>query len=177
LAANFISVYQTYSKWAEKVAEDVATGMFDFLDKVGPRGAAANLTTGAIKSTGMGGALVVMGADGSTRPTGLAAPAAGAAGSNTAAVLAAAKAGGKDEKEKAADTKGQTGGNSASSVSGNVIGVGQNAVVSAIYEQTEIAKQSMTYLEMIAHNFGAQNNFRDITEKGGTPITPATRQQ
>jgi hypothetical protein len=175
LAAGFVSVYQSYSKWAEKVAEDVATGMFDFLDKVGPRGAAASLTTTAIKSTGMGGALVVMGADGSTRPTGSAAPAAGAAGSNTAAVLAAAKAGGKDEKEKSADTKGQTGGNAATSVSGNVIGVGQNPVISAIQDQTEIAKQSMTYLEMIAHNFGPQNKFRDITEKGGTPITPASR--
>jgi len=165
LAAGFVSVYQSYSKWAEKVAEDVATGMFDFLDEVGPRGAAANLSTTAIKYTGIGGALVVMGADGSTRPTGGVAPTGSS--SNAAAVLAAAKAG-STEKEKAADTKVSA----ISSFSGNVIGVGANPVVSALQEQQAIARDQLTCLQIIASK-GTGPGSSDVTASGATPSTPA----
>jgi hypothetical protein len=128
-----------------------------------------------ITATPLGAAAVLSGlADGNVKPTGVSSSEA-KKNEATKAILAAIGGAVKAEKEKSADTKGKTGGNASSSVSGNVIGVGQNPVISAIQDQTEIAKQSMTYLEMIAYNFGPQNKFRDITEKGGTPITPATR--
>lgn len=89
-------------------------------------------------------------------------------------VMDALKTSEKPEKEKSADTKGQTGGNTATSVSGNVIGVGQNPVVSAIHEQTELAKQQVEYLRMIATKT-PNTPPANLTEKGGTPVTPATR--
>jgi len=80
----------------------------------------------------------------------------------------------KTEKDKAADTKGQSVASSATSVSGNVIGVGQNPVVSAIHEQVEIAKQQLEYLRMMATRTTASGTSPDLTNKGAVPQTPAT---
>jgi hypothetical protein len=175
MIANLFGVYDAYYKWSSKVAEDIASGMFGILNKVGIGGAASNAVTNMAPLTPLGFAAVKSGlADGNVRST--ASPVIDSKKNDAAKAILAAIAGTtKAEKEKASDTKGKTGGNAASSVSGNVIGVGQNPVIAALQDQTEIAKQSMTYLEMIAYNFGPQNKFRDITEKGGTPITPATR--
>jgi hypothetical protein len=175
MIANLFGVYDAYYKWSSKVAEDIASGMFGILNKVGIGGVASNAVTNMVPLTPLGFSAVKSGlADGNVQPTG--AVASESKKNDAAKAILAALAGtAKAEKEKASDTKGKTGGNSTSSVSGNVIGVGQNPVIAALQDQTEIAKQSMTYLEMIAYNFGPQNKFRDITEKGGTPITPATR--
>jgi len=79
----------------------------------------------------------------------------------------------KKEKEKAADTKSIE--TTATSVSGNVIGVGQNPVISAISEQIELAKQQRDYLAIIAAKGQPPNTTGDITNKGATPDTPATK--
>lgn len=171
--AHLFSAYETYSKWMAKVAEDAATGVFSFLNKIGLGGMASDAVITMMPKTPMGAALVALGADGTTRPQ--AVPAASNANERTKAVLDAIKAGTKPEKDKAADTKGQTGGNSATSVSGNVIGVGQNPVVSAIHEQTELAKQQLEYLRMIAAQKTPNIPSPSLTDKGGTPVTPATR--
>lgn len=172
LVAGIFSAYDAYSKWAQKVAEDAASGIFGFLNFLGIGGAASDAVTTMVPATPLGAALTTMGADGSTTPTGRAAPANNA--ERTRALLASIKGADKPEKEKSADTKGQTGSNASSSVSGNVIGVGQNPIVSAIHEQTELAKQQVEFLRQIA----AKNNATSSTvntEKGGTPVTPATR--
>jgi hypothetical protein len=170
LAANLFNVYNNYSKWASKVAEDAATGLFNFLDRFAP-GAASSVVTGAITSTPMGAALVAMGADGSTRPTGTTAAASGGADLSKA-LLAAIKAGGSStEKEKAADTKSTS--SSTGAVSGNVIGVGQNPVVTALQEQQGIALQQLSVLQVIASKFGYAATYMDVTASGATPNTPA----
>ena len=84
----------------------------------------------------------------------------------------AAKAKAKQVESKPAAFKGI---DSATSVSGNVIGVGQNPVISAIHEQVEIAKQQLDYLRMIASQKTPSLPLSEMTEKGGTPVTPATR--
>lgn len=172
LAAGIFGAYDAYSKWAAKVAEDAASGIFGFLNYVGLGGAASSAVTATIPLTPMGAALTTMGADGSTTPTGRAAPAN--SNERTRALLDALKKGEKPEKEKSADTKGQAGGNTATNVSGNVIGVGQNPVVTAIHEQTELAKQQVEYLRILASKNPATPP-ANLTEKGGTPVTPATR--
>ena len=62
----------------------------------------------------------------------------------------------------------------ASHVSGNVIGVGANPVLSAIHEQVELAKQQLEYLRMIASKGDKAGPPADLTEKGATPNTPAS---
>jgi hypothetical protein len=174
LAANLFNVYNNYSKWASKVAEDAATGLFNFLDRFAP-GAASSAVTGAITSTPMGAALVAMGADGSTTPTGTTAAASGGA-DKSKALLAAIKAGGAStEKEKAADTKSTT--SSTGAISGNVIGVGQNPVVTALQEQQGIALQQLSVLQVIASKFGYAATYMDVTASGATPSTPANASQ
>jgi hypothetical protein len=79
----------------------------------------------------------------------------------------------KKEKEKAADTKAIE--TTATSVSGNVIGVGQNPVISAIHEQIELAKQQRDYLAIIASKGQPGGTTGDITNKGAIPQTPATK--
>lgn len=170
--AHLFSAYETYSKWMSKVAEDAASGVFSFLNKIGLGGFASDAVITMVPKTPMGGALVAIGADGTTRPQPV--PAASNANERTKAVLDAIKAGTKTEKDKAADTKGQSGGSSATSVSGNVIGVGQNPVVSAIHEQVEIAKQQLEYLRMMATRTTASGTSPDLTNKGAVPQTPAT---
>jgi hypothetical protein len=59
------------------------------------------------------------------------------------------------------------------SVSGNVIGVGANPVVTALQEQQVIAKASLTQLEIIAAKFGYAATYMDVTASGATPQTPA----
>jgi|688.fasta_scaffold69093_5 hypothetical protein len=170
LAANLFNVYNNYSKWASKVAEDAATGLFNFLDRFAP-GAASSAVTGAITSTPMGAALVAMGADGSTTPTGTTAAASGGA-DKSKALLAAIKAGGAStEKEKAADTKGTT--SSTGAISGNVIGVGANPIVTALQEQQGIALQQLTCLQILAAKYGYTASVMDVTASGATPSTPA----
>jgi primosomal protein N' len=58
------------------------------------------------------------------------------------------------------------------SISGNVIGVGQNPVVTALHEQQAIAMQQLTYLQIIASK-GTGTPAGDVTDKGATPETPA----
>jgi hypothetical protein len=169
LAAGFISVYNSYSKWASKVAEDAATGLFNFLDRFAP-GAASSAVTGAMTRTPMGAALVAMGADGSTTPTGTTAAASGGA-DRTKALIAAIKGSGSTEKEKAADTKGTT--SSTGAISGNVIGVGANPIVTALQEQQGIALQQLSCLQVLAAKYGYAATYMDVTASGATPSTPA----
>lgn len=173
MIANLFGVYDAYYKWSSKVAEDIASGMFGILNKFGIGGVASSAVQGAMPLTPLGFAAVKSGlADGNVQPT--AATPAASSGDKAKAILDVIKATQKTEKEKSADTKGQTGGNAATSVSGNVIGVGQNPVVSAIHEQTELAKQSVEYLRMLATKTPNTPPV-NLTEKGGTPLTPATR--
>jgi hypothetical protein len=170
LAANLFNVYNNYSRWASRVAEDAATGVFSFLDRFAP-GAASSAVTGAMTRTPMGAALVAMGADGSTAPTGTTTAAAGGA-DRSKALLAAIKAGGANtEKEKAADTKGTT--SSTGAISGNVIGVGANPIVTALQEQQGIALQQLTCLQVLAAKYGYTASVMDVTASGATPSTPA----
>jgi hypothetical protein len=174
LAANLFNVYNNYSKWASKVAEDAATGLFNFLDRFAP-GAASSAVTGVITSTPMGAALVAMGADGSTTPTGTTAAASGGA-DRSKALLAAIKAGDtKTEKDKAADTKGKT--SSTEAISGNVIGVGANPIVTALQEQQGIALQQLSCLQILASKYGYAATYMDVTASGATPSTPANASQ
>ncbi len=169
LAASFINVYDKYNKWVQKITEDAATGVFNFLNRFGLGGAASDAVSGAL-SIGPSGALVAMGADGSTTPTGRGTPANTA--NRSKALLDAIKASKPTtEKEKAADTK--AGSSSLSNVGGNVIGVGQNPVVTALQEQQGIALQQLSVLQQIAAKFGYQASVLDITASGATPFTPA----
>jgi hypothetical protein len=170
LVAGIFSAYDAYSKWASKVAEDAASGIFGFLNKIGLGGAASTAVTTAMPLTPMGAALTTMGADGSTRPTGGAAGPANA-DAKAKALLAAIKAGGKDEKEKAADSKSGPGG--MSNVSGNVIGVGSNPIVNELKEQQGIAREQLTCLQILAQRLGYQASVMDVTASGATPSTPA----
>ena len=173
LAASLFSVYNTYSKWAEKVSEDMATGLFNFLDRFGLGGAASSAVTATMPYAAAG--LVAMGADGSTRPTGTTAAASGSA-DKSRALLAAIKAGDtKTEKEKSADTKGAT--SSTGAISGNVIGVGQNPVVTALQEQQGIALQQLSCLQILASKYGYAATYMDVTASGATPSTPANASQ
>jgi len=63
---------------------------------------------------------------------------------------------------------------SPGSVSGNVIGVGANPVLSAIHEQVELAKQQLEYLRMIASKGESAGPPPDLTDKGATPATPSS---
>jgi hypothetical protein len=58
------------------------------------------------------------------------------------------------------------------SVSGNVIGVGANPVVTALQEQQVVAREQLAVLQVIASN-GMQGPARDVTASGATPHTPA----
>ena len=168
------AAYNAYSKFMQRVSEDIASGMFNFLNMIGLGGVSGAATT-LIPKTPIGAAAGAIGLDGSTKPG---APAAGGdSGARAKAILDAIRKGDKNEKEKAADTKGAMTGSSssASSVSGNVIGVGSNPVVSAIHEQTEIAKQQLEYLKLLGGPSMRSGPSPNLTEKGGTPSTPATK--
>lgn len=171
LTASLFGVYDAYYKWSSKVSEDIASGMFGILNKFGIGGAASNAVTTMMPMTPLGFASVKSGlADGNIRATGSASPAQG--GERAKAVLDAIKAGTKSEKDKSADTK--TKDPSASSVSGSVIGVGQNPVVMAMQEQTEIAKQQLDYLRIMASKTNGSQIDPNLTNKGATPATPAS---
>ena len=171
LTASLFGVYDAYYKWSSKVAEDIASGMFGILNKFGIGGAASNAVTTMMPMTPLGFAAVKSGlADGNIRATASATPSQG--GERAKAVLDAIKAGTKSEKEKSADAK--TKDPSASSVSGSVIGVGQNPVVMAMQEQTEIAKQQLEYLRIMASKNGGSQIDPNLTNKGATPATPAS---
>jgi hypothetical protein len=173
LVAGIFSAYDAYNKWMQKVSEHAASGIFRVLNFFGMGGAASDAVTTMMPMTPMGAALTTMGADGSTTPgRGTAAPAG--ASERTKALLEALKKGDKGEKEKSADTKGAAGANASSNVSGNVIGVGQNPVVSAIHEQIELNKQQVEYLRILATIEPGATSTR-FTNKGATPSTPATR--
>jgi hypothetical protein len=172
MIANLFGVYDAYYKWSSKVAEDIASGMFGILNKFGIGGAASNAVTNMMPLTPLGFAAVKSGlADGNVKPT--AAASTTPSGDRAKAILDVIKSGQKTERDKAADTKGQGGGTTATSVSGNVIGVGQNPVVTAIHEQTELAKQQVEYLRILASKT-TPGTPANLTEKGGTPATPAT---
>jgi hypothetical protein len=169
--AHIFSAYDAYSRFVAKAAEKISTGVFAFLNFLGIGGAASDTVTGMMPLTPMGGALVAMGADGSVRPTAnQQAPANSAERSK--ALLAAIRAGGKEEKDKAADSKSSN----PSSVSGNVIGVGQNPVVTAIQEQQAIAREQLACLQIIAAK-GTSSPSGDVTASGAVPSTPANNAQ
>lgn len=166
LAANIFNAYDTYSKFVEKMAGGYADFVFNILEKVGLGDSAASILTGAIDKTPMGFALTTMGADG-TKPQGVAAASSGdeaKKAAKTAGVLAAVKAAMNPDKDKAPNN-----------ISGNVIGVGQNPVIAAMQEQTEVAKQSLDYLRIIASQKASNVPSPDLTDKGATPVTPASR--
>jgi hypothetical protein len=78
------------------------------------------------------------------------------------------------EKKKADDEKaGKFSNSNVTSVGGNVIGVGANPVVTALQEQQAIARAQLTYLEIIAAQFGYAATYKDVTASGATPQTPA----
>jgi hypothetical protein len=80
----------------------------------------------------------------------------------------------KFEASKVKDDKKETNTMSSGAVSGNVIGVGSNPVLSAIHEQVELAKQQLEYLRMIAAKGDKAGPPPDLTEKGATPSTPSS---
>ena len=84
------------------------------------------------------------------------------------------KATAKKKDEDAKNAKMPDADMKASHVSGNVIGVGANPVLSAIHEQVELAKQQLEYLRMIASKGDKAGPPADLTEKGATPNTPAS---
>lgn len=172
LTANLFSVYKAYFQWSSKLTEDIASGMFGVLNKVGIGAAASKAATTMLPISGPVAIAGVLSGitDGSTSPTG---PAASDAkkGEAAKAILAAIGAAGKDEKAKAADTKDKT----ASAVSGSVIGVGQNPVVSALQEQQGIAREQLACLQVIAGRTNGAAVDPNLTNKGATPNTPATR--
>ena len=169
--AYIFKAYDTYSKFAQKIAETVAEFGFKVADKILPEGMAANLAISSITSTPMGGALSAMGADGSVKS--VAAPSSDAKkGEAAKALLSAIAASAKPEKDKAASSKSE---GSISSVSGNVIGVGQNPVITALQEQQAIAKEQLACLQVIAARGPNAGPPADLTEKGGTPSTPASK--
>jgi hypothetical protein len=75
-----------------------------------------------------------------------------------------------DAKKEAA--KSSSGSTIPGSVSGNVIGVGNNPVVTALQEQQLVAREQLAVLQVIASN-GMQGPARDVTASGATPRTPA----
>lgn len=168
--AYIFKAYDTYSKFVAKIAEAAATFGFDMADAVTPGGTASGAASAALRATPLGGALVAVGADGSTRST--AAASTDAKKSEAAkALLAAIGGAGKSEKDKAADTKGGAGG--LSSVSGNVIGVGSNPIVNELKEQQGIAREQLTCLQILAQRLGYTASVLDVTASGATPHTPA----
>lgn len=169
--AYIFSAYDAYSKFIAKIAEGAATLGFNFMDKVSPGGTASSITQAALKFNPISGPLVAMGADGATKASG--STTSDARKSEAAkAILAAIGGTKKEEKEKSADAKAKD--PSASSVSGSVIGVGQNPVVMAMQEQTEIAKQQLEYLRIMASKNGGSQIDPNLTNKGATPSTPAS---
>jgi hypothetical protein len=165
--AYIFSAYDAYSKFISKIAETVATFGFDIADKVLPRGTAAAAASAGIKYNPLTGPLLALGADGSVKAKAASAPAN--SGAAAKALLAAIGGAPKVEKEKAADSKSSN----ASSVSGNVIGVGQNPVITALQEQQAIARQQLAYLQIIAAYMVTTNASGDLTASGATPRTPA----
>jgi hypothetical protein len=164
--AYIFSAYDAYSKFISKIAEGAATFGFKIADKVLPPGTAAEAASAGIKFNPITGPISALGADGRVKAGATAAPAN--SGAAAKALLDAINQG-KAEKEKAADSKSSN----ASSVSGNVIGVGQNPVVTAIQEQQAIARQQLAYLQIIASYMVTTNASGDLTASGATPRTPA----
>jgi hypothetical protein len=169
--AYIFSAYDAYSKFIAKIAEGAATLGFDLMDKVSPGGTASSITQAALNNP-ISGPLVAMGADGATTASG--STTTDAKKSEAAKAILAAIAGTpKEEKAKAADTKSSS--TSASSVSGSVIGVGQNPVVTALQEQQGIAREQLACLQVIAGRTNGVAVDPNLTNKGATPVTPASR--
>lgn len=78
----------------------------------------------------------------------------------------------EEEEAKIKAAKKETPSAMQGSVSGNVIGVGANPVVTALQEQQAIAREQLAVLQVIASN-GMQGPSADVTASGATPRTPA----
>lgn len=171
LTANLFGVYNAYYKWSSKVAEDIASGMFGILNKFGMGGAASSAVMTMVPMAGPVGMAGVMSglADGNVKAAG-AVTSEAKKGEAAKALLAAISGAAKTEKEKSADTKSA----SVSSVSGAVIGVGANPVVTALQEQQGIAREQLACLQVIAGKGQASQVDPNLTNKGATPATPAT---
>jgi hypothetical protein len=78
----------------------------------------------------------------------------------------------EEAKVKAAKQTGKEGLSAPNSMSGNIIGVGQNPVVTALQEQQAIQREQLAYLQIIASNKPASPS-GDVTASGATPSTPA----
>jgi hypothetical protein len=78
----------------------------------------------------------------------------------------------EDAKAKAAKESGKATGSMPTSMSGNVIGVGSNPVVTALQEQQVIAREQLACLQTIAGKAASAPSV-DVTASGATPQTPA----
>lgn len=78
----------------------------------------------------------------------------------------------EDAKAKAAKESGKATGSMPTSMSGNVIGVGANPVVTALQEQQVIAREQLACLQTIAGKAASAPSV-DVTASGATPQTPA----
>ena len=166
--ANVFAAYNAYSKFMSKIAESVATFGFNVADKILPPGAAASVASVGVSANPVGLAAVMSGLDGSNTGSKRGASAPVNSGAAAKALLAAIGGATKPEKEKAASTKSSD----VSAVSGNVIGVGQNPVVTAIQEQQAIAREQLACLQVIAAK-GTSSPSGDVTASGAVPSTPA----
>lgn len=175
LGASIFKLYDGYSKLVSKIAEGVATFGFNVADSMMPesmKGTHSKIVSGVLSASPITAGMVAAGGDGSVAPqAGISAPAGSA--NKTKALLDAIKAGTKTEDDKAADSKGKTSA-SVSSVSGNVIGVGQNPVVTALQEQQAIAREQLVCLQVLAGKTNGAAVDPNLTNKGATPNTPAT---
>jgi hypothetical protein len=78
----------------------------------------------------------------------------------------------KEEDDARAKEAKQPGKELAQSMSGNIIGVGANPVVTALQEQQVIAREQLAVLQVIASK-GPSGPTGDVTASGATPHTPA----
>jgi hypothetical protein len=78
----------------------------------------------------------------------------------------------EEAKVKAAKQTGKEGLSAPNSMSGGIIGVGANPVVTALQEQQAIQREQLAYLQIIASN-KTVSPAADVTASGATPSTPA----
>jgi hypothetical protein len=78
----------------------------------------------------------------------------------------------EESDAKAAAAKKEAASTIPSSMSGNIIGVGANPVVTALQEQQVIAREQLAVLQVIASK-GPSGPTGDVTASGATPHTPA----
>lgn len=174
LIANIIRAYEVYSNFNQKVSEKASGIISAVEEKIGIKGFFLSAVGSVLKTNAnplmVPAAITSAILDGNNAPT----PSVeDKPNQKTAAILAAIKASKQMDDKAAKVAKAEV----AHSPDGNVIGVGSNPVLSAMHEQTEIAKQQLSYLRSIASSGVNNSPSPSLTDKGATPITPATRSQ